>query len=886
LADIIEQFAAPYFNMIFLVKIIINSPPLLFLYLSSATNSKIILMSRFIIVLLFLSLSTQLRSQRNQEPAFPVQDLSIHWQAVQNDYQNQAHSLNAIILTNNSAVEFPGTGWKMYFNCARLIAPAAVSGNARFELMNGDLFSLTPVAGFPTLKPGASVRIEYIAEEPVVNKTDGPEGFYLVWDAMPDKGYATGHFTIDPFKPNYKGLITSEIIYDQNKMIRDIPMDKLTKVFPTPVSYQETGGDFNLTTSSRLISDDRFSMETKGLKSTMETLLGKKMDEGGSGNTVTLEFKDGFGEEGYGLEVKPTAIVISASASAGIFYGIQSLKTLVPPGAWAKTQKSILIPAVIVKDEPRFAYRAFMLDAGRNFVAKKEVLRLLDVMALYKINWFHFHLTEDEGWRLELPSLPELTSVGSQRGHTLDSKHFLPASHGSGPDTGKISGSGFYSRSDFIEILRYAQERHIMVLPEIETPGHARAAIKSMNARYQKFMKEGKKEEAERYLLYDPNDQSKYSTSQYWNDNIIDPALPSTYNFIETVINDIVAIYKEAGVPLKSIHFGGDEVPEHVWEKSPAYLKLKETHPEIKSTSDLWYYFYGRVNQLVKAKGLYLSGWEEMGLRKTVLDGKSMYLPNPDFEPEHLQTEVWNNTLGGGNEDLAYKLANGGYKVVLTPVTNFYFDMAHYKSFEEPGYYWGAFTDIDKPFSFIPYDYFKNSTVDRDGLPLNRNIFIGKQRLTDYGKSNIAGLQSAVWGENIKTTERLEYMLLPRLLGFAERAWARDPEWATTTDTSQSRSLYAEAWSAFLNTIGKRQLPMLDYYMGGYGYRIPKPGVVLDQGYFRANLQFPGLVIRYTADGKDPDSKSSIYKDPVRADGKPPKFRAFDSKGRGGPVAE
>ena len=243
-----------------------------------------------------------------------------------------------------------------------------------------------------------------------------------------------------------------------------------------------------------------------------------------------------------------------------------------------------------------------MLDVGRNFQPKKEILKLLDLMALYKLNVFHFHLTEDEGWRLEIPSLPELTTVGSQRGHTLDSKHFLPASHGSGPDTGKIAGSGFYNQADFIEILRYANERHILVLPEIETPGHARAAIKSMNARYERLMKEGKKEEAEYYLLYDPNDQSKYSTNQYWNDNIMDPSLPSTYHFIETVINDIVAIYKEAGVPLKSIHFGGDEVPEHVWEKSPAYLTLKASHPEIKSTGDLWYYFYGKVNQMVKGQ--------------------------------------------------------------------------------------------------------------------------------------------------------------------------------------------------------------------------------------------------------------------------------------------
>ena len=824
-------------------------------------------------------------AQQNNAPSFPAKDLSIQWEAVQNDYQNKPLSLNTVTITNNSSIEFPGKGWKMYFNSARLITPAAVTGNARIDLMNGDLFSLTPSEGFPALKPGASVRIEFIAEEPVVNITDGPEGFYLVWDTMPGKGFSTGPVIIHPFKPNYKGLITPAIIYDQNKIIRDIPAEQLTKIFPTPVSYKESAGYFNLKNNVRLVSDERFKKEKEGLTTTLESLLGKNIIAETSDNTISMEFKDGLPSEAYDLEVKSNLITISASGSAGIFYGIQSLKTLIPPDAWARPQKSIHIPAVIVKDEPRFGYRAFMLDVGRNFQPKKEILKLLDVMALYKLNVFHFHLTEDEGWRLELPSLPELTEVGSNRGHTLDSKSFLPPSHGSGPDITKVPGSGFYNRADFIEILRYANDRHILVLPEIETPGHARAAIKSMNARYERLLKEGKKEDAERYLLYDPADQSKYSSNQYWNDNIIDPSLPSTYNFIETVINDIVDIYKEAGVPLKSIHFGGDEVPDHVWEKSPAYLALKASHPEIQNTGDLWYYFYGRVNQMVKAKGLYLSGWEEMGLRKTSLDGNSMYLPNPDFEPEHLQTEVWNNTLGGGNEDLAYKLANGGYKVVLTCVTNLYFDMAYYKSFDEPGYYWGAFTDIDKPFSFIPFDYFKNSTVDKDGLPLNRNIFIGKQRLTDYGKTNIVGLQSAVWGENIKTEERFEYMLLPRLLGFAERAWAKDPDWATTRDTSLSMLLYQQAWSSFLNVVGKRELPMLDYFLGGYGYRIPKPGLIFENGLYAANIQFPGLVIRYTLDGKDPDAQSNIYKDPVKDNGKGIKFRAFDTRRRSGAIS-
>jgi hexosaminidase len=147
------------------------------------------------------------------------------------------------------------------------------------------------------------------------------------------------------------------------------------------------------------------------------------------------------------------------------------------------------------------------------------------------------------------------------------------------------------------------------------------------------------------------------------------------------------------------------------------------------------------------------------------------------------------------------------------------------------------------------------------------------------------GLQSAVWGENIKTPERLEYMLLPNLLGFAERAWAKDPEWATVSDTTRANLLYAEAWSSFLNIVGKRALPMLDYYKGGYHYRIPKPGLILADGKWAANIQFPDMPLRYTMDGREPDSKSIIYKDPVPATGKKLQCRAFDSRGRGGAVA-
>jgi hexosaminidase len=751
------------------------------------------------------------------------------------------------------------------------------------------LFSLTPTATFTEIKPGESVRIEFIDEDPVINITDGPDGFYVVWDAQPGKGYNTGALSLKPFKPNYVGLITPAIIYGQNKNIQDIAEAQLTKVFPTPVSYKETGGFFSLKNSPSIgyIVEKEFRDEYKELTSKLEFLFGEKI-KAPQRPLKIIEFieRKELNKEEYELSVDKDQITIAASTPEGAFYGVQSLLSLIPASAYAHPQKEIQIPCVEIKDEPRFAYRAFMLDVGRNFQSKSEVMRILDVMALYKLNVFHMHLTEDEGWRLQIPSLPELTEVGAKRGHTLDSKHFLPPSHGSGGEIDNKTGTGFYTVADFIDILKYADKLHIQVIPEFEAPGHARGAIKSMDARYERLMAEGKKEQAWKYRLSDPEDKSQYSTAQYWTDNVINVSLPSTYNFVETVMDEVIKMYKEAGVPLKTINWGGDEVPKGVWEQSPAYLRLKASHPEIQNTGDLWYYFYGRVNQLMKARGLYTSGWEEMSLRKTKLDGNAFYVPNPDFMPDHLQAEVWNNTLGGGNEDLAYKLANAGYKTVLTPVTNLYFDMAHYKSFDEPGYYWGAFSDIDKPFSFIPFDYFKNAKVDGNGLPLNRNIFIGKQRLTDYGKTNILGLQCAVWGENIKSTERLEYMLLPRLLGFAERAWSKDPDWASEPNAAKSDSLYQIAWVNFLNVLGKRELPRLSYVDGGYNYRIPKPGVVWQDGRYAANIQFPGLTIRYTTDGTDPDAKSKIYNDAVTITGNTVKFRAFDNKGRGGNVSE
>jgi hexosaminidase len=842
-------------------------------------------MRRFIILLLVAAVNLKSFAATGEEPKVNPHDLYITWEVVDNNYQNKHEALTAIIITNKGKTALPAGGWKFYFNSSRNFLPNATTGNATIAQVNGDLYSITPTAKFAAIKPGESGRIEYVCESPVVNFTDAIEGPYLVWDAEPAKGYALGDFTVKPYNPTYQGLITPEIIYNQNKTILDIPAAELQKIIPTPVSYQENTGSFIITNAVVIVSDPLFENQKRYFINGIEKLLGSKLK--GTSATKKIVFKKdaSLGAEAYKLSITPDGMTITAATPAGLFYGIQSFKTSLSATPWAKAQAAIAVPCLEVADAPRFPYRAVMLDVARNFQSKQQVLKLINLMAVYKLNTLHMHLTDDEGWRIEIPSLPELTALGSKRGHSLDSKTNLPASHGSGPDFSNTAGTGFYSKADYIEILKYANERHVTVIPEIETPGHARASIKAMDARYERLLAAGDKAGAERNLLRDLNDKSDYRSVQYWNDNVIDVSLPSTYNYIETVVGDLVSIYKEANAPLPAIHFGGDEVPAHVWEKSPAYLALKATHTEIQSTGDLWFYFYGRVNEILKKRNIKLSGWEEMALRKTMVDGRGTYVPNPQFVNEGMQVDVWNNVLGDGQEDLAYKLANGGYKVVLTCVTNLYFDMANYKSFDEPGYYWGAYLGIDKFFSFIPYDYFKNADVDKNGLPINRNLFVGKQRLTDYGKENIIGLQGALWSETVKTAERMDYMIFPKLIGLAERAWAKDPSWTTERDTAKARALYNEDWSKFLNILGKRELPRLAYYNGGYSFRIPKPGVVLEDGKYVSNIQYPGLTIRYTTDGTEPTANSKVYTTPVNAKGVV-KFRAFDDKGRGGNIAD
>ena len=840
-------------------------------------------MKRFQVLTLLVFFIGSLSGYSQQKPLYEENQLQISWELKTNNYNKEKKVLASFKFTNNGTAYFPSSGWTIYFNYTRKSYPYLNFNDFVISQVNGDICQIKPTQKFKGLKRNQSVDFSFLSNGTILNHSIAPKGFYIVWDRNPKKGYNIKNAVLKPIVDPSINYITPEITYNTNKVIEDIAIEKLPKIVPSPKYFKANEGDFVLDKKVSIRSDAEFSNEanylSNELNKVLESTIGLNPNSFG-GKQIVLKKAD-LDKEEYMLDIQSDKIEISAATGSGIFYGIQSLKSMFPADSWKEKAASIAIPNCYVKDEPRFEFRSLMYDVARNFQTKETIFKILDLMSLYKMNTFHFHFSDDEGWRIEIPSLPELTTVGAKRGHTLDSANFLPASYGAGPDAGVFPGSGYYSKQEFIEILKYATDRHIQVIPEIESPGHSRAAIKAMDSRYNKFMKLGNKQEAERYLLRDINDKSVYSSAQMWTDNVMCVALPSTYDFMEKVIDEILAMYKEAKAPISTIHLGGDEVPSGTWEKSPLSNKLIAENDQLNSTDDLWYYYFDKMEKILAKRKLSLSGWEEIAMRKIVFEGKKKYIPNPDFANKGFRAHVWNNGIGWGSEDLPYKLANAGYKVVLSCVSNLYFDLAYEKAPDEPGYNWGGFNDIDKPFYFIPFDYYKNTKEDTNGNSIQSNLFNGKERLTDYGKSNILGIQGQLFSENIRDTKILEYMLLPKLLALAERAWAQNPSWATENDDSKSKMGYAKDWSEFVNVLGKKELPRLNYYSGGFKYRIPPVGAIAENGKVFANIQLPGFTIRYTVDGSEPTNESEIYKAPIGKKGKIT-FCAFSNNGRKG----
>jgi hexosaminidase len=851
----------------------------------------------YIIILGCLFISCASESDKKK---FSGKDISVSWEVLENYYHNNHNFYSQFVLKNNGSQALTNNGWDIYFNLPRNIYNDSILDPISITHINGDLYKLSPKATF-NLPAGDSINLEFISSDWAINYTDAPAGLYIVFtDTLTGKesNVELLSYTVRPFvrEAQYKRsvsdntpLITSALTYEKNKNTFLLPKEKLAPVVPTPVYYIEGSTSVTLDPSYTIVASDALTNEKKYLSSTFASLLDKPLSDVNNGKTVELKIGEvkhkgkslKQGDEAYQLDVKTDKISITGTDAAGVFYGIQSLKSLLPADAYKAKSKSFQIKEISIVDFPRFEYRGLMVDAARNFKPKANILKILDVMSFYKLNKFHFHIADDEGWRLEIKSLPELTEVGAKRMHSSEMDKVVVPSFGSGPfaDAKTSYGTGHYTKEDFIEILKYAKERHIEVIPEIDLPGHSRAAIKSMLARHDRLMKEGKPQEAKKYVLHDSEDKSEYRSVQGWKDNVVCVCQNSTYNFIEAVVQEVVAIYKEADAPLTTIHTGGDEVPEGVWEKSKACQSLIQSDPTLDSTNQLAYYFLKRVTQIMQKQNLAMGGWEEIAIKRDKEGSTTHHNANPEFVNSNFRPYVWNNVWGWGTEDNGYKLANAGYKTILSNVTNLYFDLAYDKSPEEPGYYWGGFVDTRKPFEFIPYNIYLSATEDRMGNKLDKSIFKDKVKLTEKGKSNIIGLQGNLFSENTLGDNITEYLVFPKLLALSERAWSQDPAWSTVTDDTKRNQLFVNDWNAFANSLGQEELPRLDYMSGGVNYRISLPGAIIENGLLKANVEFPGLTIRYTTDGSEPTASSAVYTAPVKVSGNV-KLKAFNSAGR------
>jgi hexosaminidase len=773
-----------------------------------------------------------------------------------------------IIFNNQSSVALPaGEGnWRIYFHSVRAVQ--SPDTGLRLTHINGDLTELAPTKSFPGLAAGARLEFLFGSGEWLVSYSDFMPRAFIAQQGLTPAVFAntdTEDFTkfVDPitrpeqqlrFGGNSKAdlfpIATAASRYQDNLALSQINA-KAQLIIPTPKSLKLGKGSVRLDATWQIRYAGRLTQEARYLQQQLKA-AGLSLDSQpdtvpASGKVILLTTDDGVdakntlknerlnGEEAYILSVDSDKILLNGSDNAGAFYALQSLLSLLPAG----TATQFELPKLAVNDSPRYGWRGMHYDMGRNFHGKVVTLRLIEQMGRYKLNKLHLHLTEDEGWRIQIPGLPELTDVGGNRCFDLTETQCVLTQLGTGPSKSG-SGNGYYTRDDFVEILKFAAARHIDVIPEIDMPGHARAAIKSMQARYKKLLAAGQKEAAEQYLLNDPADKSQYKSVQNYTDNAVNVCLPSTYAFAEKVIYELQQMYRAAGLKLVTFHMGGDEVGKGAWEQSPACKTLfARGEKGVTGVADLKPYFVSKIADITNSRGLNLAGWED-GL---------MYDPantfnRKQFANEKVYANAWDNVWEWGVADRAYRLANAGYQVVLSPGSHLYFDHPYEPNPEERGYYWATrYSDTAKIFGFMPDNYYANADKTREGLPItNLEALVGREMPKLNKPENIAGIQGQLWSETVRTPEQFEQMIYPRVIALAERAWHKS-EWEADKPNVQVR---LKEWADFSAALVEKELPKMA--ASGSAFYLPPPGAIIQNGQLLANAGYVGLAVEYSVD--------------------------------------
>lgn len=796
---------------------------------------------------------------------------SISWSLDSISVTPKPKSYTTWTIRNASTKDWAPSDWTMHYN--------QISGSTIAESIPTFMDIDNPGGGYfihsfndalDTLMAGEELSFSYAYNGHIERMSNVPQGIFIrlygtTHDLTNIDISGIDHQTLQALNPT-----DAQERFNGAKNLLHQDDQEVSKILPTPVEY-------NLDNDNPTILGNRLSINfaeeiTEGEQDVISEHLGRYVAINRSSSDqarVSSKVDANLESEHYRLDIDPdNGVIITGGDAAGVFYGFQSLIQLIDPSS-AGSNQDLTLPSGTINDGPRFDYRGYMLDVARNFHKKEKVLEILDLMSMYKLNKFHFHLMDDEGWRLEIADLPELTEVGGTRGYTTDESDHLYPAYGSGGNAEQSYSTGYYTREDYIEILQYADARHIEVIPEIDLPGHARAAIIAMRARYNRLMKAGKKEAAEEYVLHDPEDKSEYQSAQNYNDNVINLCRESSYTFIEKVLRETIKLYTDAGVPLKTLHTGGDEVPYGAWQKSPMCQSFLSEMENLTSTDDLHPNMLFFVRSILNEHNIVTAGWEEIVLAHSA-DGHNGTDINQDLLGEPMLPYVWNASWGWGREDMAYKLANAGFQAVMCNSASYYFDLAYDSDPREGGLDWSGLTNAKTAFDLEPLDVMAKAKYDLQGNPLDPAYVLSKEKLTEAGVQNIQGIQGQLWSETLYNADLVDYMTFPKLFGLAQRAWSPpsvDPE-----------SEYID----FVNTIGQRELQRLDRFNdSGIQYRIPPPGIIQTGEVIEMNTLYPGLEIRYTNDGSEPTQQSSLYTDPISSsNGTAIKAKAYNTRGR------
>ncbi len=437
------------------------------------------------------------------------------------------------------------------------------------------------------------------------------------------------------------------------------------QIIPKPLQSTENGSAFTLNSHTRFYTDTPFAKTAVAyLQDHLQRVSGYRLKKTETATKANLRFhyapKKVTNAEGYRLRVDGHGILIEARDRSGFFYGVITLMQLMPKEIWGNVhvkKRKWHIGGVEIADAPRYRWRGMMLDVSRNFFGVGYVKKFIDRMAQYKLNRFHWHLTDDEGWRIEIKRYPLLTKIGSLRGPgTQLPFSTFPAMRGPKNHVQR----GYYTQAQIRDIVAYAKARCIEVLPEIDMPGHAKAALVSYPT-----------------LLTDPKDTSRYRSVQRIANNTLNPGIESTYRFLDGVISEVAALF-----PFGYIHLGGDEVPKGAWNRSPAVKKLMQKH-HLKSRRNVQNYFFAKADAILAKHGKKMVAWQE------VLEG-SPKLRKADM------VMAWKSPKAG------YKTIKQHRNTIMTPVQYLYFDQQYTRSKHEPGHTWSTPVSTRKTYSFAP----------------------------------------------------------------------------------------------------------------------------------------------------------------------------------------